>query len=44
MPTPSLPLPEPLRGREPGSFARDTIERRLVEIAAEDETPLDLCS
>ena len=30
---PLLPIPEPLRGIDPGSFAEDTIKRRLPEIA-----------
>ena len=30
---PDLPIPPPLRGAEPGSFARDTVVRRLPVIA-----------
>lgn len=34
MPKPILPLPEPIRGREPGTWACATITGRLPEIAA----------
>jgi hypothetical protein len=32
-PEPALPIPPPLRGAEPDSFARDTVARRLPAIA-----------
>lgn len=34
MAKPTLPLPEPIRGREPGTWACETITGRLPEIAA----------
>jgi predicted aconitase with swiveling domain/uncharacterized protein with ATP-grasp and redox domains len=33
LPDVDLPIPEPLRGNEPGSFAEDTLSRRLPGIA-----------
>lgn len=43
MAKPTLPLPEPIRGREPGTWACETITGRLPEIAArvprENELP-----
>ena len=39
---PLHPLPEPLRGNEVGSFAHDTIVRRLPEIARRTASENDL--
>ena len=41
--TPRLPLPEPLRGADPGSFAEHTVARRMPDIARRvlDENELD---
>ena len=42
-PSPPLPIPDPLRGRENGTWAHDTVTRRLPEIArrvlAENDLP-----
>jgi uncharacterized protein with ATP-grasp and redox domains len=41
--TPQLPIPEPLRGRDPGSFAQHTVSKRLPELGrlalAENDFP-----